>query len=249
MSGSLSGRRIVVAGGAQGIGRATVARFLNEGASVAVIDRDDARPDDPGGTLPYAVADITDSAAIDHALNRLADDLGGLDGLVNCVGLDLLAPLENITDEDWDRLIAVNLTGAMKLCRAALPHLRRSENGATIVNLSSAAGLVPLKGRSAYAASKAGLQMFSKSLAMELAPDGIRVNTICPGAVDTALFRSSIDAHGDTEAQLESARNRYALNRIASPEEIASAILWLSSAESSYVTGVALAVDGGRSFH
>lgn len=249
MSRALTGRRIIVAGGGQGIGRATVARFLEEGARVAVIDRDAKALQALDPNLPRAIADIADSAAVTQAIDRQATELGGLDGLVNCVGLDLLAPLEKTTDEDWDRLIAVNLTGAMRLCRVALPHLRKSGQGATIVNLSSAAGLVPLMNRSAYAASKAGLQMFSKSLALELGGDGIRVNTICPGAVETALFRSSIDANGDIETQLECVRNRYALHRIANPEEVAAAILWLTSAESSYVTGTALAVDGGRSFH
>lgn len=124
MSGALAGRRILIAGGAQGIGRATVARFLAEGARVAVIDRDGAALD--GLQVPAAVADITDSAALAAAVTRLAGALGGLDGLVNCAGLDLVAALEQITDEAWDRLIAVNLTGAMKLCRAAVPHLRQA---------------------------------------------------------------------------------------------------------------------------
>lgn len=246
MSGALAGRRILIAGGAQGIGRATVARFLAEGARVAVIDRDGAALD--GLQVPAAVADITDSAALAAAVTRLAGALGGLDGLVNCAGLDLVAALEQITDEAWDRLIAVNLTGAMKLCRAAVPHLRQA-GGGTIVHLSSGAGLVPLRLRSGYAASKAGLQMFSKSLALELADSGIRVNVVCPGAVDTPLLRSSIDPAGDAEAQLRAVRDRYALRRIADPAEIAAAILWLTSGESSYVTGVALAVDGGRTFH
>ena len=108
---------------------------------------------------------------------------------------------------------------------------------------------MPLKHRTAYSASKAGLQMFSKALAMEAADFGVRVNAICPGAVETGLLRSSIDAAPDPQQAYEAVRARYALARIAEPDEIAAAVLWLSSPESSYVTGVALAVDGGRTFH
>ncbi len=132
--------------------------------------------------------------------------------------------------------------------QAAFPHLRAA-GGGTIVNVSSGAGLSPLLHRTAYCASKAGLQMASKALAMEAANYGIRVNTICPGAVETALFRSGIDSAPDPAAAYEIVRQRYALKRIAEPEEIAAAIVWLTSSESSYVTGVAIAVDGGRTFH
>lgn len=238
----------MVAGGAQGIGLATVLRLKDQGAQVAVIDLAGPALDAlPGGVLARA-ADITDSAALSRAAEEIAAAMGGVDGLVNSAGIDLIAPLSQITDADWDRIIAVNLTGAMKLARAFEPHLAAAERAA-IVNLSSAAGLVPLKHRSAYSASKAGLQMFSKSLAMELAGQGIRVNCVCPGAVETPLFRSSLRAGEDEAAQLQAVRSRYALERIADPDEIAAAILWLLSDEASYVTGVALAVDGGRTFH
>jgi len=121
--------------------------------------------------------------------------------------------------------------------------------GGTIVNVSSGAGLLPLAHRTAYCASKAGLQMAAKALAIEAAPFGIRVNTVCPGAVETDLFRSGIEAAPDAQAAYEAVRARYALRRIAGPPEIAAAILWLTSTESSYVTGAAIAVDGGRTFH
>lgn len=238
----------MVAGGAQGIGLATVLRLKDQGAQVAVIDLAGPALDAlPGGVLARA-ADITDSAALSRAAEEIAAAMGGVDGLVNSAGIDLIAPLSQITDADWDRIIAVNLTGAMKLARAFEPHLAAAERAA-IVNLSSGAGLVPLKHRSAYSASKAGLQMFSKSLAMELAGQGIRVNCVCPGAVETPLFRSSLRAGEDEAAQLQAVRSRYALQRFADPDEIAAAILWLLSDEASYVTGVALAVDGGRTFH
>jgi NAD(P)-dependent dehydrogenase (short-subunit alcohol dehydrogenase family) len=250
VSTDFGGRRILVTGGGKGIGKAAALRFLQGGAKVACLDMDEtalAEMANEHGIVPLR-ADVTDTLAVTAAVNEAASAMGGLDGVVNSAGIDLQSSIEAMTDADWDRLMAVNVTGPMKVCRAATPFLKTA-GGGTIVNVSSGAGLSPLKFRSAYSASKAGLQMFSKALAMELAEAGIRVNIVCPGAVETPLFRSSI-ADGETgEAQLESVRARYALGRIAEPDEIAAGIAWLMSTDSSYVTGVALAVDGGRTFH
>jgi NAD(P)-dependent dehydrogenase (short-subunit alcohol dehydrogenase family) len=150
--------------------------------------------------------------------------------------------------EAWDRVLGVNLRGPMLVMRACYPYLKAA-GGGTIVNVSSGAGLLPLANRTAYCASKAGLQMLSKALAMEGAEFKIRVNTVCPGAVETDLFRRGLEETPDPQAAYEAVRARYALRRIAGPEEIAAAILWLTSAESSFVTGTAIAVDGGRTFH
>lgn len=253
MSGALAGRRILITGAAKGIGLATVTRFLAEGANVAALDRDESalavlRRSGQGTRLHTAQADVADPDAVAAAVADCAAALGGLDGLVNAAGIDLVADIEAMTLSDWNRVLAVNLTGPMLVMHAAYQHLRAS-GGGTIVNVSSGAGLSPLKHRTAYCASKAGLQMASKALAMEAAEFGIRVNTVCPGAVETGLFRSGIDAAPDPGAAYEAVRTRYALQRIAAPEEIAAAILWLTSTESSYVTGTAIAVDGGRTFH
>lgn len=248
MTTTFAGRRMLVTGGAKGIGKAAALRFLAGGAQVACLDMDEAALAELEHGFIALKADVTDTASVEKAVAEAAARMGGLDGVVNSAGVDLQSSLEDMTDAAWERLIAVNLTGPMKICRAAVPFLRAA-GGGTIVNVSSGAGLQPLKFRSAYSASKAGLQMFSKSLAMELAEAGIRVNVVCPGAVETPLFRSSI-AEGETgEAQLDAVRARYALARIAEPDEIAAGIAFLSSTEASYVTGVALAVDGGRTFH
>jgi NAD(P)-dependent dehydrogenase (short-subunit alcohol dehydrogenase family) len=253
MSGALAGRRILITGAAKGIGLASVARFLAEGASLAALDRDETalaamRSCFDGAKIRILKADVADPAAVAAAIADGAHALGGLDGVVNAAGLDLVADIEAMALTDWNRLLAVNLTGPMLVMQAAFPHLRAAAGG-TIVNVSSGAGLSPLKHRTAYCASKAGLQMASKALAMEAAEFGIRVNVVCPGAVETGLFRSGIDASADPHAAYETVRARYALQRIAAPEEIAAAILWLTSGESSYVTGTAIAVDGGRTFH
>jgi NAD(P)-dependent dehydrogenase (short-subunit alcohol dehydrogenase family) len=253
MSGALAGRRILITGAANGIGLASVTRFVAEGASVAALDRDEKalaalRCRSDGASIHAASADVAEPAQIAAAVADCAAAMGGLDGVVNAAGIDLVADIETMALAEWNRVLAVNLTGPMLVMRAAFPHLRKA-GGGTIVNVSSGAGLSPLKHRTAYCASKAGLQMASKALAMEAAAFGIRVNTICPGAVETGLFRSSIESATDPDAAYETVRARYALQRIAAPEEIAAAILWLTSTESSYVTGIAMAVDGGRTFH
>lgn len=253
MTGALAGRRILVTGAANGIGLATVERFLREGARVAAFDRDAAALTTLSGRhgpacLHVAVADVAEAASVAAAVAGSAVALGGLDGVVNSAGIDLVAEIDRMSLAQWDRVLAVNLTGPMLVMQAAYPHLKEA-GGGTIVNVSSGAGLSPLAHRTAYCASKAGLQMASKALALEAAAFGIRVNTVCPGAVETDLFRSVIDTAPDPAAAYAAVEARYALRRVAVPEEIAAAILWLTSAESSYVTGTAMAVDGGRTFH
>lgn len=248
MSERLSGKRALVTGGAAGIGLAAARLLAARGAEVAVIDRDHAALAAADGFAATACADVRDSLAIRAAIGGVVGRLGGLDILVNCAGVDLESPTAAMSDEEWERVLDINLTGTMRICRAAYPALAAS-GAAAIVNLSSGAGLSPLPERAAYCSAKAGLVMFSKSLAMEWAKDGIRVNAICPGAVDTALFRTSYEHHPEPEARLAQIRARYALGRIADPAELAEAIVWLASPAASYVTGVALAVDGGRTFH
>jgi NAD(P)-dependent dehydrogenase (short-subunit alcohol dehydrogenase family) len=244
VTGRLTGRRILVTGGANGIGLAVARMFCAEGARVAVLDRDA-----PTSSLDAVavVADVADVAQVDAAVAAAAERLGGLDGIVNSAGIDQERPLAETSAADWARVIAVNLNGPMHVCRAAIPHLKDAGEG-TIVNIASAAGLTPLMHRTAYCASKAGLVMFGKTLAIELAPS-IRVNAVCPGAVETALFRASYENRPDAAAHLQRIRERYLLRRVAAADEIAHAVLYLTGHESAYVTGAALAVDGGRSFH
>lgn len=244
----LAGRRVLVTGAASGIGRATADLFVRRGARVALLDRD---PDvasiaaAAGGTIGLAV-DVADEAAVTRAVGDAAAAMGGLDGVVNSAGIDLVKSISDMSPAEWNRLLAVNLNGPFHVCRAAAPLLRQSAE-ATVVNVASGAGLAPLKHRTAYCASKAGLVMFTKSLAMELAP--VRVNAFCPGIIDTPLFRQSFVDEPDPDAELRRILDRYLIKRAATPAEAAQVVLFLSSRASSIMTGVALAGDAGRTFH
>lgn len=252
----LAGRRIVISGAASGIGRATAEVFRREGAAVALLDRDAAGTAAvaaalgarPGPAVVPVTADVSDRAAVDDAIARAAAGMGGIDGVVGAAGIDCLKPFEHMTVDDWQRVLDVNLTGPFHLSQAALPHLRAA-GSSTIVHIASGAALRPLAGRTGYCSAKAGLVMFAKTLAVDLAADGVRVNAICPGIIDTPLFRQSIDAADDPQAELERVLDRYLIRRVGRPEDIAHAALFLSCEESAHVTGTALAVDGGRTFH
>lgn len=236
----LACRRIFVTGAASGIGAAIAELFAAEGARVALADRQ------PIDHLPDAQArafalDVSDEQAVNRAVDAAAEAFGGLDGVVNAAGIANTDLLSDLSAQDWRRVIDVNLTGTFLVCAAAERHLRAAQHP-TIVNFSSGQGLQPFARRGAYAASKAGVISLTKTLALEWAP--IRVNTICPGAVDTPMVRQGYSE--EARAQIGA---RYALGRIGEPVEMAHAALYLSSRESSFVTGIVLAVDGGRSFH
>jgi NAD(P)-dependent dehydrogenase (short-subunit alcohol dehydrogenase family) len=245
----LAGRRILVTGAASGIGLATATLFRTEGAAVAMLDRDVAALGEAGvdGAATF-VCDVADENQVRNAVARAAATLGGLDGVVNSAGIDLMRPFERMTSAEWARILAVDLTGPMLVCHAALPAMKQAGRG-TIVNIASGAALRPLEQRTAYCTAKAGLVMFGKTLAVDLAADHIRVNAICPGIIDTPLFRSSWEGAADPQAELARILDRYVIRRPGEPEEIAHAALYLTSDESSFVTGAALAVDGGRTFH
>ncbi|MBI1736383.1 MAG: SDR family oxidoreductase [Candidatus Rokubacteria bacterium] len=242
----LAGRRVLVTGAASGIGLAVARTFQREGARVAMLDRDGHRLKEAGGVA--VVADVADERQVEDAVERAAAALGGLDGVVNCAGIDLVRDFEAMTPAEWSRVMAVDLTGPMLVCHAALPALKQAGRG-TIVNVASGAALRPLENRTAYCAAKAGLVMFSKTLAVDLARYEIRVNAICPGIIDTPMFRSSWEGAADPQAELGRILDRYVIKRIGDPDDIANAALYLTGDESKFVTGIALAVDGGRTFH
>lgn len=247
MTGRLAGRRIAITGAGSGIGRAAAQLFAREGAELALLDRDEAAAKATAAETGGAVVqvDVTDAADVEKALKRAAEEMGGMDGLLNSAGILSSKPFGSIDPDHWRKVIDVNLTGTFLVCQAALPYLRDAPNAA-IVNIASGQALLPSLTGSAYAASKAGVMMFTKCLAMELAP-GIRANAICPGATATPMTDNEIPPE-DT-ARRQKLADAYAMKRLCVPEDIANGILYLMSNEASAVTGIALAVDNGRTYH
>lgn len=243
---SVKGKRIIITGAGSGIGAAAARLLAEAGAELGLVDLVEAETRALGRELnaPAFQADVRDETAVETAINAAVRALGGLDGLVNCAGTATVQTLENTSLTDWRRLVDTNMTGVFLTCRAAIPALRASGKG-VIVNLASASGLTPSFAGAAYSASKAGVVMLSKALSRELAPT-IRVNAVCPGAVRTPMFSQMTGEAIDAETAVGAG---YALGRIASPEEIGTAIRFLVGDDSAFITGVALAVDGGRSFH
>jgi len=247
-TGRLAGRRILITGAASGICAATARLFAGEGAALALLDVQatllaEIATDIGASAIPV---DLCDAAATTAAVNAAAMALGGLDGVINCAGVTSSHPLGEWTLEAWAKVIDTNLTAPFLVCQAALPHLRQAGT-ATIVTIASGTGLLPTgPGVSTYAASKAGVIALMKAYAGELAP-AIRVNSIAPGIVDTPMVSHVLGGYDNPDDA--PFVQQYALKRVARPEEIARACLFLTSEESSFVTGTVLAVDGGRTFH
>ena len=251
----LEDRRILISGAASGIGLSTAALFREHGADVGLIDIDGSSLDTAaeelapaaGGLISRAVCDIADAEAVSIAVDAIAAELGHIDGIVSAAGVDCARPFADMTAADWDRVIAVNLNGPFHLCHSALPYF--PDAGGTIVAIASGAAIRPLVDRTAYCASKAGLVMFTKALAVDVADARIRVNSICPGVVDTPMFRDPIDASPNPEAAMTDVLDRYLIKQLAQPRDIAHAALFLTGNESAHMTGSTLTVDGGRTFH
>lgn len=243
---TLSGHRALVTGAASGIGRATASALAAAGCSLVVTDQQSNQLSDVANELGADAkpCDLLDPGAIGAMVAEVG--AGGLDILVNCAGTAPVLPLEDTDLGTWATTLGVNLTAPFLLVQASVEYLRQSENAA-ILNVASGVGLRPDSGRvSAYAASKGGLIALTRSLAAELAPR-IRVNAIAPGLTRTPMTEAMFSPEEDENPS--PAVLRYALQRAADPAEIAAAARFLVSPEASFITGVTLAVDGGRTFH
>ncbi|MDQ2774415.1 MAG: SDR family oxidoreductase [Acidobacteriota bacterium] len=245
------GRIAVVTGGASGIGFGIAERFAEEGAFVALLDREEeggqaasAQIRARGGTCEFFRVDVAAESEVIAALQRIVQRFHGIDHLVNNAGMVLVKGIEDCTADEWDRVIDVNLKSVFLMVKHSLQWLRRSTQP-SVVNIGSVSSFIGQQGTPAYVASKGGVLLLSKALALDLAPDGIRVNCVCPGITDTPMFRSHVNTTPDPERTLRERFGRVPLRRALSPREIADTVLYLSSDQSSGVTGTSILVDGG----
>jgi NAD(P)-dependent dehydrogenase (short-subunit alcohol dehydrogenase family) len=244
MTGKLDGRRILITGAASGMGRAIAELFAAEGASLALLDRNGDGVADTArglGASSYR-CDVSSLAEVEQTVRTAAGALGGLDGVVNAAGVLVMKMFEELDPESFATMLAVNLTGPFNIIRSALPQLRQAPS-ATVVNVASVSAYMPLPGSSGYSATKGGLIMLTKCLALELGPN-IRVNAICPGVIRTEMTRY-IWENPEHNAR---ASDRTALKRLGNPEDVARAALFLSSQDSDFSTGTEITVDGGFSW-
>lgn len=242
---------VVVTGGGGGIGGATCRRFGAEGARVAVLDLNNESAEqvaaairDAGGTAQAMVCDITERASVDAAIRGVQNQLGPIDVLVNNAGWDVFRPFTKTEPAQWERLMAINLTGALHMHHAVLPGMVERRRG-RIVNVSSDAARVGSSGEAVYAACKGGLVAFSKTIAREHARHGITVNVVCPGPTETALFEDYKQGAGNPEKLVEAFTRSIPLGRIGKPDDLPGAVLFFASEDAAYVTGQVLSVSGG----
>lgn len=236
MSGRLAGKVALVTGGAGGIGQAVLVRFRAEGATTI---SGDLKADAAGLTL-----DVTDEASVAAAIRHIDETHGRLDILLNGAGIEMECTIEETTLAQWNRMFAINVTGTFLVSKAALPLMRRSGGGA-IVNIGSYDGFLADPKLAAYCATKGAVHALTKAMAVDHGPEGIRVNAICPGYIDTPMLRQFFgDAAGDPKTW-EAARAVHPTRRVGTPEDVASLATWLASEEARYASGQLWVLDGG----
>lgn len=253
VSGRLAGKVALVTGGGTGIGRALALAFAREGAKVAVAGRraekleETLREMEAHGSEGLAVrCDVANARDAERAVQETANRFGMMNVLVNSAGVLHVSTIEAMSEDEWDRLMAINLKGPFLMCRAALRAFRKV-GGGTIVNIGSVLGLIGMKDRAAYCASKGGLTLLTKAIALDHAHERVRANCICPSIVETelvaGLFASSEGGQALKKARIDS----IPLGRMGRPQDVAEMAVFLASEESSWLTGTAIPLDGGLS--
>ena len=241
----------LITGAGSGIGRASALKFAQEGATVAVVDIQGAAADETaklvtaqgGAALPIA-ADVTDPVAVRGMVKKTVENYGRLNILFNNAGISIPGTILAIDEESFDRLFAVNVKGVFLGCKEAIP-VMKAQGGGAILNTGSQVGVVGIEGSAVYPATKGAVIQLTRCLSLDHAADGIRVNCICPGPIETPMARRNRAMAGDPEAVLRSRLARIPLARIGSPEEMANVAAFLCSDEASFITGASILADGG----
>ena len=249
-AGALSGKVALVTGAGSGIGRAIARLSAQEGATVAAAGRTpehlaETAAGSAGAIVPV-VMDVTDEASVARCVREVLERFGRIDVLVNNAGIGTTKSVVEVEPDEWDRVFAVNVRGVYLCTRAVVPQML-GQGGGSIVNIASVLGLVGVAKRAAYAASKGAVIALTKQVAVEYAGDNVRCNCVCPGTVATEWVDRLVAASDDPGATLQSLEARHPLRRLATPEEVARAVVYLASDAAAFVTGSALVIDGGQS--
>jgi 2-hydroxycyclohexanecarboxyl-CoA dehydrogenase len=233
----LKGKTAIVTGGAAGIGRAIAERFAEEGTRVVVFDLNPQGPD-------QKKVDITDYEAVKKAVA----EVGAVDILVNNAGWDMFKPFLKTDPAFWQRIISINLLGAMNLLHCVLPGMAE-RGGGKVVNIASDAGRVGSSGEAPYSACKGGIIALTKTLSRELAAKGVRLNTVCPGLTETGMLEAFMQGAGNPDKLREAYRRAIPIGRLGKPEDIPGAVLFLASDDAEFITGQTISVSGGLTMH
>ncbi|MGD0422644.1 MAG: SDR family oxidoreductase [Candidatus Bathyarchaeia archaeon] len=246
----LEGKVAIVTGATDGIGKAIAIKFATEGAKIIMIGRDEAKGRTAlekvreHGEATYVKADVSISSQVKQLVDGTIQKYGRIDVLVNNAAVVSVGTVVNTSEETWDQVMNINMKGVFLCCKYVIPYMQKKGGGA-IINIGSINSLMAMENEAVYDASKGGVLMLTRAIALDFAKSKIRANCICPGAVETAMLKASLDGALDPAKAREWVTARHPLGRIGTPDEIAEAALFLASDASSFVTGAAIPVDGG----